>query len=139
MKNFLSLRNATKLSILLSVLLCCAFLKAQAPCGNPQGAVCCGGGYPQGCSWNSQGPDYCVTAYVNCGPCGSGYYVIDASPGSCNRNGLRPRVIKGLLALAKGREVLMPACGGGFRPLVERPVAIAQQDWDLPKELPILR
>jgi len=117
MNNSLTLHNATKFSTAHSVLLCCTFLKAQAPCGNSQGPICCDG-YPTACSWNSQGQDYCITAYVDCGVCGgTGNYVIDSSPGSCNHNGgLLSRSINGLLASAKGREELIPSCEGGFRP-----------------------
>lgn len=141
MRIIFTLQNAAKLSIALGLLFCGTALKAQSPCGDPQGSICsqsCGGSYPTACAWNSQGSGYCVNAYVNCGSCGAGNYVIYNSSG-CNINGLSRHAIRGLVAAANGKDVLTPACGGGFKPLVEGPLAVAEEHWTLPKNLPIVR
>jgi hypothetical protein len=141
MKIFPIHRLVTKLCVALSLLCCCALLEAQSsPCGNATGNICpsnCGNF--QGFQFDSQGPDYGVTADIACGSnCGMIQANIYNSP-DCNFNGLGPSAIQSALASANGEQVLMPACGGGFRPLVEKPLAVAQRDWELPKALPVLR
>ena len=79
-----------------------------------------------------------MNGYVNCGQCGMINANLYLGP-SCNFNGLSRRAIESVIASANGEQVLILTCGGGFRPLVEKPVTVAQKHWELPRALPILR
>lgn len=136
------LRNATKICVALSLLCLCAFLKAQSsPCGSASGTACpsnCGNG-PQGFTFQYGGPDYGITAWIPCGNCGMTQVNIYSSPECMPIGfGLNRQAIQSLLASANGRQVLMPACGGGFRPLLEPPLAVAQERWEFPKHRQII-
>jgi len=134
-------RLATKLCIALSLLCCCALVKAQSQCGNATGSIC-----PSQCHLNlngfvfySQGPDYGVSGWIACGSnCGMVPANWTSREGGCNINGLARPVIHEVIASANGQQVLMSACGGGFKPLVEKPEDVAQRDWESPGALPIL-
>jgi hypothetical protein len=98
----------------------------------------CGNG-PQGFTFQYGGPDYGITAWIPCGNCGMTQVNIYSSPECMPIGfGLNRQAIQSLLASANGRQVLMPACGGGFRPLLEPPLAVAQERWEFPKHRQII-
>lgn len=121
-----------------------SLIAQTSPCGYATSNVCtgsCSGSYFLGFRFQNGGPNYGITATVFCNvSCPhldtNIYQSSQCTMGTLSAN-LTPQIIERLLALGNGKEILIPACGGGFEPLKEAPVTVAQNRRDFLEKLPL--